>query len=227
MGLKGPIKWIRAPWTALLVFVLGCASVPQQAVDLSATVGRDIDAVHRAHVALLDSYFDRMENDVNAFVDSQYRAYSIERNMRDFKLVEKIKAPSTAGEGIDALDVMEVFVEELVTDVEAFRTSLLAPVRAQRAEVRTAIEDAYRRIQDAQAIVTGHLASVRRVHDLQDEMLAQAGLEGLREKFVNTTAKGADSIAKLTKQTEYVSGKMSQFEKELEKLKKATESLQK
>ncbi|WP_243336841.1 hypothetical protein [Anaeromyxobacter soli] len=217
----------RVVFGAVAALVVGCASVPQQAVDLSVTAGRDLDAVHRAHIALLDSYFDRMESDVNAFVDSEYRTYSIERNMKDFKLVDKIRDPSTAGEGLDALDVMEVFVEEIVADVEAFRASLLGPVRAQRAEVRTAIEDAYRRIQDAQAIVTGHLASVRRVHDLQDEMLARAGLEGLREKFVDTTAKSADAIAKLTKETEYVSGKMVDFQKELEKLKATTGALKK
>jgi hypothetical protein len=211
----------------IAALITACASVPQQAVDLSVTAGRDLDAVHHAHLALLDSYFDRMESDVNAFVDSEYRAYSIERNMKDFQLLEKIRDPTTAGDGIDAVEVMEVFVEEIVADIEAFRGSLLAPVRAQRAEVRTAVEDAYRRIQDAQAIVTGHLASVRRVHDLQDEMLARASLEGLREKFVDTTAKSADAVAKLTKQTEYVRGKMDDFQKELEKLKSATESLKK
>lgn len=218
---------VRAMSAALVAVSVGCASVPRQAVDLSVTVGRDLDAVHRAHIALLDSYFDRMEGDVNAFVDAEYRAYSVERNMADFKLLEKIRDPSAAGEGLDALDVMEVFVEEIIADVEGFRASLLTPLGAQRAQVRTAVEDAYRRIQDAQAIVTAHLASVRRVHDLQDEMLSQASVAGLREKFVEATARGADSIAKLTKQTEFVSGKASEFEKELEKLKSATEALRK
>lgn len=218
---------VRVTLATIAAVSVGCASVPQQAVDLSVTAARDLGAVHRAHVALLDNYFDRMESDVNAFVDSEYRAYSIERNMRDFNLLEKIRDPSTAGEGIDALDVMEVFVEEIVTDVESFRASLLDPVRAQRTQVRTAVEDAYRRIQDAQAIVTGHLASVRRVHDLQDEMLASTGIEGLRERFIETTAKSADAISRLTKKTEYVSGKMNEFQKELEKLKATTGALQK
>lgn len=207
--------------------IAGCASVPQQAVDLSLTAGRDLDAVHRAHLTLLDSYFDRMESDVNAFVDSEYRAYSIDRNMRDFKLVEKIRDPSMVGDGVDALDVMEVFVEGIVGDIESFRSSLLGPVRSQRVQVRTEVEDAYRRIQDAQAIVTAHLASVRRVHDLQDEMLAKARVEGLREKFIETTAKSADTISKLTKKTEYVSGKMDEFQKTLEQLRATTGALQK
>lgn len=200
----------------------GCASVPQQAVDLSATVGRDIEAVHRAHVALLSSYFDRMEADVNAFVDTKYRAYSIERNVKDFDLIGKLKEPA---KGVDQLDVMEVFVEELVHDIEDLRSTLLQPIKRQRTEVQTAVDEAYRRIQDAQAVVTGHLASVRRVHDLHEEMLAKTNLEGLRDKFVNSTVKASESIAKMTGKAEFARDKMDDFKKAVEQLKKLTESL--
>ena len=84
-------------------------------------MGRDLDAVHRAHIALLDSYFDRMESDVNVFVDSEYRAYSIERNMKDFKLVDKVRDPSTAGGGLDALDAYQFVSQNAVSPVAAGR----------------------------------------------------------------------------------------------------------
>jgi len=200
----------------------GCATVPREAVDLSTTVGRDLEAVHRAHVALLNGYFDRMEADVNVFVDTKYRAYSIERNARDFDLVGRLKQPA---EGLDTLDVVEVFVEELVRDIEDLRGKLLQPIRKQRAEVQTAVEEAYRRIQDAQAVVTGHLASVRRVHDLQEEMLAKANLDGLRDRFVNGTVKASEAIAKMTGTAEFARDKIDEFEKSLEQLKKLTESI--
>jgi hypothetical protein len=209
---------------SLMTLVQGCATVPKEAVDLSATVGRDLEAVHRAHVALLNGYFDRMEGDINAFVDSQYRPYCIERNMEDFGLIQKLKAQVP---GVDPLDVMEVFVEEVVADIEDFRTTLLDPVRAQRSDVHGAIEEAYRRMQDAQAVVTGHLASVRRVHDLHDEMLAKADMEGLRDTFVNTTVKASESIAKLTERTRFTSGKLDDFRKKLDELKKTTGSIRK
>lgn len=205
--------------------VHGCASVPQQAVDLSATVGRDLEALHRAHVALLDGYFDRMEADVDAFVDSEYRTYSIERNMKDFDLVNKLRDPAGAGAGLDALDVMEVFVEEVVRDIEDYRGTLLRPIRAQRSEVHGAIEEAYRRIQDAQAIVTGHLASVRRVHDLQEELLAKADLQGLRDRLVKGAVEASESIHTLTGKAEYARDKVGDFVKNVEELRKLAESL--
>jgi hypothetical protein len=62
---------------ACAAVLCACASTPKQAVQLSVTVGRDVEAVHAAHVALVKRYFDRMEADVNAFVDGTYRPYMI------------------------------------------------------------------------------------------------------------------------------------------------------
>lgn len=204
----------------------GCATTPHEAVELSVTVGRDIEAVHSAHVALAKQHFDRMEKDVNAFVDGTYRPYAIKQNMKDFRLVEKISDPSKA-DGLDALKVMELFVNGLTKNIEDFRAKLLGPVRAQRQEVLTSLEEAYRRVQDGQSIVTGHLASIVKVHEAQDEVLAKAGLAGLRERLVDATAEASDQIAALTRKVELGRGKTDEIEKTIEDLKRATESLAK
>lgn len=202
----------------------GCASTPKQAVELSATVGRDIAAVQLAHVALASRYFDRMEADVNAFVNGAYRSYSIDKNMRDFKLVEKVADPSKAGPDLDALDVMETFVEVLTADIDDMRRKLLDPVRQQRTKVLVALEEAYRRIQDGQGVVTAHLASIAKVHELQDEMLAKGGLDGLRERIVDSTAKASDQIQELARKAQFANDKADEFAKTLEEVKKATAS---
>jgi hypothetical protein len=204
----------------------GCATTPNEAVELSVTVGRDLEAVHSAHVALAKQHFDRMEKDVNAFVDGTYRPYAIKQNMKDFRLIEKIADPSKA-DGLDPLKVMEVFVNGLTKNIEDFRRKLLDPVRAQRQEVLTSLEEAYRRVQDGQSIVTGHLASIVKVHEAQDEVLAKAGLAGLRERLVDATAEASDQIAALTRNVELGRGKTDEIEKTIEDLKTATESLAK
>jgi hypothetical protein len=199
-----------------------CASTPKQTVELSATVGRDIAAVHLAHVALAKRYFDRMESDVNSFVDGVYRPYSIEHNMGDFHLVEKITKPPA---GLDALDIMGLFVDTITKDIEGYRLELLRPIRAQRETVLASLEQAYRQIQDGQSIITGHLASIVAVQDAQDQALAKAGLAGLRERLVDATAKSSDEIADLTRKATFVRGKEEDIAKAAEALKTATKSL--
>ena len=124
---------MRMPWFSMMVIasaiLSACASTPRQTVELSATVGRDLEAVHVAHVALARRYFDRIESDVNSFVDETYRPYMISRSMKDFGLVDKIVKPPAS---LDALDVMQDFVEAITREIEAYRAQLLQP-RARRA----------------------------------------------------------------------------------------------
>lgn len=208
-------------WAAVLC---ACASTPKQAVQLSVTVGRDVEALHVAHVALAKRYFDRMEADVNAFVDGTYRPYAIDQTMRKFQLVEKIRDPSKAG-GLDALDVMQGYVTALSKEIEGYRKELLQPIRSQRETVLSSLEQAYRQIRDGNAIVTGHLASIVAVQDAQDEVLKQAGLAGLRQKVVDATAKASDQIAELTRKGAGARDKMDEIRKTAEDLKQATQSL--
>ena len=216
--------WRR--WAVLLaaVALAACASTPKQAVELSATVGRDVEKVHRAHLALAGKYFDRMEADVDAFVETRYRPYSIEKNMKDFRLLEKVTDRTKAG-GLDPLDVLQIFVEVVSADVEGYRAKVRGPVRRQRQQVMASLEAAYRQIQDGQAIVTGHLASIVKVQDAQDAVLAKLDLAGLREQTVDAAAAASDQIAELTRKAEAGRGKLEELEKTIEGLKKATEKL--
>src|SRR3990172_5277901 len=88
----------------LCAFALSaCASTPKEAVQLSVTVGRDVEAVHVAHVALAKRYFDRMEAEVNAFVDKRCRPYAIDDTMKSRAcaatdcLASRLPGPGPAG----------------------------------------------------------------------------------------------------------------------------------
>ena len=83
------IKYITCPkicgqllFSILLVLICicilaGCAQVPKQAVELSATVGRDVAQVYQSHKAIATLLYDRIKKDVNKFVDNVYAPYQI------------------------------------------------------------------------------------------------------------------------------------------------------
>lgn len=180
---------------AVLLGSVACATVPKEAVDLSVTVGRDLGEVHRSHRELAIRYFDRMDADIESFVTEVYRPFMIRKTIEDFELVAKIQAGLQPGADPDALDVMDVYVTEVMADLEDYRAQLRGTLLERRASVLRSIDDAYAAIQAANSVVTGHLASVRRVHEEQDALLAKAGLTGFRERFIDTTAGLSDRIA--------------------------------
>lgn len=184
-----------------------CADVPEEAVTLSVTVGNDLEEVHRSHRALAERYFARMKSDIDAFVDEKYAPFITDRTLK-----AEVKLPN--GQKTTILDIivaeakkegagrtlafMGSTVKKITAQIARYRNELMAPVEAQEREVLRAVDDTYAKIQNAHAVVTGHLASVRRVQQAQQELLETAGLKDLRRKFIDTTASVSDRVAEIT-----------------------------
>jgi hypothetical protein len=187
-------KFFIVVTVAFLAGIAGCSTVPKEAVELSNTVGRDIEEVHRSHRALAELYFDQMIDEVNSFVDKTYRPAFIAKFADEFKLDDKVKL-IVREDPQKLMPVMTRFVTVATERIEKKRNELLTPIKAQRRDVLANIDMAYRQIQAAQAIVTGHLASVRKVHDVQNEMLAKVGLRDVRERIATKTSEVSKTVA--------------------------------
>lgn len=179
----------------LIAQLLACAQVPKESVELSVTLGRDLSEVHRAHRELTIKYFERMKKDINEFIDEIYRPYMIQNTMTDFKLLERIQNTVGRNDEVRAFDIMTLFISLLSEQIESYRRELLQNISKQESEVLLAIDDSYQKIQNANAIVTGHLASIRKVHDAQAELLSRVKLEGLREDVATKTVAFSDKIS--------------------------------
>ncbi|MCK5125527.1 MAG: hypothetical protein KAR42_04665 [candidate division Zixibacteria bacterium] len=183
---------------ALLMGIFsGCANVPKQSVELSATIGRDISKVHESHKNMARLLFSRMKQDINEFVDTKYAPFLINRQLTTDKqefsagdkltlfgfLESSIQYPDSVEAQTNAIGAMEIIFQELKDSVEAFRNELLLPLLRQEERVIGAIDQSYYNIHYANSIVTGHLSSIIEVHDAQKEVLSQFGAEDLRDKI--------------------------------------------
>jgi hypothetical protein len=209
-------KLIFTVTSAVLLGLLGCASVPEESVELSVTLGRDLAEVHRAHRELTIRYFKRIKEDINQFIDEEYRPFMIKKTMEDFSLLDKVKAATEPGASPDALQILELFVNKVSKQIESYRKELIQNISDQEGDVLRAIDDAYQKLQNANSIVTGHLASVRKVHEAQAELLERANLEGLRDRFIEKTARLSDEVAELVEKARKGEEAIDKIAKELE-----------
>ena len=214
----------------ILVFLLSaCAQVPKESVELSTTVGRDIAEMHRSHKALAIIIYGRIKKDVNRFVDDVYTPYQIREQLRadydDFKsggedslfaIINKaVKQPDDNQAQKNTLPYMQTFLEVVRGDIESFRKELLGPVLKQEKELLSAIDRSYNQIHYANSIVTGHLASIVKVHDAQDEVLKEFGAEGLRKEVGITLAETSRKVSEITNQAEKLDVKMADMENKI------------
>jgi hypothetical protein len=178
---------------------VGCTEAPRQSVELSNTVGRDILEVQRAHRELAVRYFDRIKADINNFVDTKYRTYLIQSTIKDpqFRFMDRFQASLRPEARVDAVSFMEVYSATVVKRIEDFRKEMLAPVIQQERKFLTDLDDAYMRLNAGNATVTAYLASVVKVSDAQNQLLAQLGQPNLRQQFVDGTVAFSDQVAGL------------------------------
>jgi hypothetical protein len=216
----------------VIFFIAACARVPKESVELSATVGRDIAQVYKAHRNLAVVLYSRIKADVNKFIDDVYAPYQIQKLLQadyeDFKAGGKenlfyaldaaIKQTAKPGVVKEAVDAMDVFVSVVREEIESYRQLKLAPIVAQEKELLSAIDRSYNQIHYANSIVTGHLASIAKVHDAQEEVLKEFGLEGLREETADKLSHVSKEVAKFTGKAKKVEGTITEIEKRISAL---------
>ena len=209
-----------------------CASVPKESIELSATVGRDIAEVHKSHRELAVVLFSRMKDDVNRFIDDVYAPYQIQKileaEQNDFKagsetsvffyLQTATNKPDSLAAQNDALVAMNIIAQVVHAEVEAYRAIRLSPVLAQEKEVLAAIERSYNKIHYANSIVTGHLASIHKVHNAQESILNEIGIKGLSEKISTHLARTSDRVADFTKKAKKIDAAAEDGEAQLHAL---------
>jgi hypothetical protein len=231
--------WYPVPILILALFLISCAQVPKESVELSTTVGRDIATVHQSHRNLAHALFGRMQQDVNRFVDDVYAPFQIqyvlskqkerqkagdENNL--FSVQEKaIRNPKDIQAQKDLMLVMQAIVEAIHEDVEDYRQIRLEPILQQEREVIAEIERAYDQIERGNAVVTAHLASVIKVHEAQDELLQKIDLEGLRQKIGVTLSSASTRLATFVNQAKKAEGSVDDASKKIEKLTSELDNL--
>ena len=185
---------------ACVIAILGgCTEAPRQSVELSNTVGRDLLEVQRAHRELAIRYFDRIKGDINNFVDTKYRTYLIQSTLKDpqFRFMDRFQASLRPDARVDAVSFMEIYSGTVIKRIEEFRREMLAPVIKQEQKFLADLDDAYLRLNAANATVTAYLASVVKVSDAQNQLLATLGAPNLRQQFVDGTVTFSDQVAGL------------------------------
>jgi hypothetical protein len=201
----GNMKFTKVVAILFLLVVAGCAQVPKEAVDLSATVGRDIAEIRKSHIALVDIYYGGLLKNINQFIDNIYMPYQIQKTLSDnaikldmLSAIESASRSDATGQSQkDAFEKMKIFHLVVHEEVEAYRKVKLKPIEDEHKNVLRDINQSYEQIHYANSIVTGHLASVVKVHDAQNEILEKLDLKDLRTKVGKEVSDMSDKISDL------------------------------
>tara|TARA_R110002073_G_scaffold8068_1_gene45115 strand:- start:14006 stop:14716 length:711 start_codon:yes stop_codon:yes gene_type:complete len=202
----------------------GCASVPPETVELSLLIGQDLEELHRSHRALAVQHFKSIKDDINIFINQTYRPALIAETARNANLVPNVTAildrdPSRLPA------YLARFIEAVDPRVETKRAELLEPIERQEAQLLADIDAAHGQVLAANATISGHLASIRQVHEAQATALERAGLADLRERISVTVADVSARVAALNARGAAISGSIDDAAERVRELDEAISSV--
>lgn len=189
-----------------------CASIPKETVQLSKVIGSDLVVLHNSHRKMVELYYDKIINDINAFVDEVYSPFVIHYVLNIELDKYKNGEPSIYGtielagttmgksETDDALNIMEEFIGDAKNQIEKKRNELLKPIVKQKRDVIDNINKSYENTIYANSTITGYLESTRKVKESQQEALSLIGLQGKDEQLNDVLLKASDIVNTALKQ---------------------------
>ncbi len=218
------VRWISG--VAICLSLFGCAQVPPQSVELSATLGRDLQELQRSHRKAIDLLHDRDIERINRYIEQvvipTYVKVVIDSvGPRLSQDLSKAIGPNATQEDKDRIyEEMRKTVLGITSRIERQRQELTAPIEEARKARLQELDMAYAQMQQANSVLTAHLASVVKVNTVQDELLAKVGLKDFRQKV-------GDSALGLDRQVEEVLSTAKDVEDAVSKLKAIFEKVSK
>lgn len=199
------MKKVSAAAAALLVAttIAGCASVPHEAVDLSYTLGQDLEVLHQSYRDLVTRYFDALRGQVNNAIDQVFIPAYVNDFVVSGKLIQHAQNQRA--------DLVEAWARIAIKRIDRERRERVQPLNDAERDLLASINAAFDKAMRANATITAQLSSVVKTQRAQDDLLESLNLKDLRGKIHDALA---DASAKAGKITDDINAANAKLEKQ-------------
>lgn len=175
----------------MILILVGCASVPKEVVELSYTVGQDLDTVHFSYKELIHTYFDNLRIQTIIFLETSW----IPAFLKDYIQTGELVKIARDSDPTSVLEGVQDWVEFALENIETKKRELIDPINSDEVALLKIVDEAFSNLIRANATITAHLNSLRKIQEVQDDALKALNLKELRDK-INKALTGASDRAK-------------------------------
>lgn len=174
-----------------------CASIPKETVELSYQMGGDLQAVHEGYIKLIHERYDSFRAQRLDYLTQEWEPQFIANWVQDGHLVDVasgrlswstqqrkfVPPPLGADKQALLLSSVDLWSKTALKKIDQKRHSLLDPLDAQEKALTDNVNESFDRLYRENAAITVELNSLRKVQDVQDELLADAHAKGMRDQL--------------------------------------------
>jgi hypothetical protein len=202
---QGTMNRIFPVVIVLTAMLIGCATVPKDVVRLSDQVGKDLSALYVSYDLLIHEFYNQLRSERVAYLDEIWYPRFIQNWMEAGEVQaiaagvkvwsdeeERLVPVSAETSSDETIRTMRDWLDYALYAYEVKKDSLLVPLNREEEALRRDVNHAFRQVMRANATVTAHLNSIRKVKSVQGEALTALNIKELRDRIISSLANASE-----------------------------------
>jgi len=160
--------------TAFAAMLLtSCApTLPKETVNLSVLLETQIDALEKAHISVINAYFEEKKMQAEAIVDNKmYPEWLDDFFAKD--VVKKEWGKAVAGDSAQRMESFKAIVEITQKEYNTILRAAVEPIEKQHTETLALINEEYRKARNMVRTIRENMSSVREVQEARERLTPQ------------------------------------------------------
>jgi hypothetical protein len=154
---------------SLLLAFAGCATIPQESVELSSELTKMIRTAEASHLALVEEYISEKKLRADDFLERVWIPTFMTNGMKNTGILDSIaNEKNTPKKGA----LLREFNEDAAVEIAIRRATIMNAIEEVGVSLRQAVRDHYGEMLVVNQALTANLKSVSDVHKTRDELLA-------------------------------------------------------
>ena len=200
----------------ILLVLYSCSSVPKEVVELSYKIGQDLESVHFSYTQLISDHFNSIREDTEKFLNTKWNPNYIKDFIKSGELIESAQGSNPT----EVLEDVQLWAEVAVEEIQDKKNEMLEPINNQEKELMESVNQAFANLIRANATITAHLNSLRKVKEAQKEVLEALKLRELQKKINQKLVSASETAERAIKDLEKAEDLVDRADKAKKKLKK-------
>jgi len=208
---------------AIVLFLTGCASIPPEAPELSAELGKRISAIEDSNITLLKRFFDHKRREVDKFIENEWVPVFADQFFSKRVISDAWDTIVSENNKKQRLLFLVKTGPKLQQKINEKRLELIQPLDDLERRIETKIRTEYTQARAMNSSITSFLLSASKVAENLNRYLEMAGVTD--ERLGKLIDKTDDAVSDLLGKASDVKDKVARAEEFLGKVREIRDSI--
>ena len=217
------LKMIKVASLAAIFTLTGCTSIPSEAPELSAELGKRISAIEDSNITLLKRFFDQKRKEVDKFIEDEWVPEFANQFFSNQTISDTWDTIVRENDKRQRLLFLVKTGPKLQEKINEKRLELIQPLDNLERRIETKIREEYTQARAMNNSITSFLLSASKVAENRNRYLETVGVTD--ESIGGLIDKTDDAVSGLLGQDGKVEDKVTRAEAFLGKVREIRDSI--